>query len=179
MSHATQPSPSPSPAPAARRRFLGWVIGALTCLEALVVGVPFLANLVGPALRRKSRHFARVTSLSSLPAAKPLDVSYADVEQDAYIEQRAVRNVWVIKHSEQRVTVFSPICPHLGCRFDWQPNIERFVCPCHGSVFAMDGEVLKGPAPRPLDSLPERIERDELLVEWERFEAGTSKKIVV
>jgi menaquinol-cytochrome c reductase iron-sulfur subunit len=117
--------------------------------------------------------------VSSLPPGRPVDVSYADLQEDAYVQERTVRSVWATKHSETDVTVFSPICPHLGCRYAWQPQNRRFVCPCHGSVFAPDGRVLAGPAPRPLDTLPGRVEKGELLVEWERFEVGVPEKIVV
>ena len=39
-------------------------------------------------------------------------------------------------------------CTHRGCQPE--PLGERLVCPCHGSEFSLDGEVLQGPADRPL-----------------------------
>ena len=29
--------------------------------------------------------------------------------------------------------VFSPICPHLGCKYAWNQKANKFICPCHGS----------------------------------------------
>lgn len=46
------------------------------------------------------------------------------------------------------VYAISNICTHLGCVVKAVP--EGFECPCHGSRFASDGAVTKGPAPRPL-----------------------------
>ncbi len=43
------------------------------------------------------------------------------------------------------------VCTHLGCIYDWKPNENRFICPCHGSTFERDGSFVKGPAPRNLD----------------------------
>ena len=43
------------------------------------------------------------------------------------------------------------VCTHLGCIYDWKPNENRFICPCHGSTFERDGVFVKGPAPRNLD----------------------------
>ena len=40
------------------------------------------------------------------------------------------------------------VCTHLGCIVKATP--EGFACPCHGSGFAKDGAVTKGPAPKPL-----------------------------
>jgi len=44
----------------------------------------------------------------------------------------------------------SSVCTHLGCITRFQPDAKQIACPCHGSRFALDGEVLAGPAPRPL-----------------------------
>ena len=42
-------------------------------------------------------------------------------------------------------------CTHLGCAVPFDQSSGQFVCPCHGSEFTMDGNVLNQPAPRPLD----------------------------
>jgi len=50
-------------------------------------------------------------------------------------------------------------CTHLGCTVEgWNEALRRFVCPCHGSEFGRDGDVLKPPAPRPLDRFAITIE---------------------
>lgn len=45
-------------------------------------------------------------------------------------------------------------CTHLGCAVPYEQSTGKFVCPCHGSEFTMDGDVLNEPAPRPLDLFP-------------------------
>lgn len=44
----------------------------------------------------------------------------------------------------------SSVCTHLGCVTRYRPGEETIACPCHGSRFSLDGEVLAGPAPRSL-----------------------------
>ena len=58
----------------------------------------------------------------------------------------------------------SLVCPHLGCRPAWHTAQRRFLCPCHGSVFALDGARLSGPAPRGLSHVAlERGPRGKLV----------------
>lgn len=45
----------------------------------------------------------------------------------------------------------SLVCSHLGCHVTWNPAERSWDCPCHGSRFDVDGEILHGPAVRPLD----------------------------
>lgn len=37
-------------------------------------------------------------------------------------------------------------CPHLGCALKWNPQERSWDCPCHGSRFTKDGEVIDNPA---------------------------------
>ncbi len=57
----------------------------------------------------------------------------------------------------ERVTggfrALSSVCTHLGCITRYRPDENIIACPCHGSRFALDGEVIEGPAPRPLHCL--------------------------
>ncbi|MGI0493664.1 cytochrome b6-f complex iron-sulfur subunit [Alkalinema pantanalense CENA528] len=41
-------------------------------------------------------------------------------------------------------------CTHLGCTFPWNGMDQQFQCPCHGSRYDETGQVLRGPADRPL-----------------------------
>ncbi len=42
------------------------------------------------------------------------------------------------------------ICTHEHCTVGYQSSQNRFVCPCHGSIYDINGNVLQGPAPSAL-----------------------------
>jgi nucleotide-binding universal stress UspA family protein len=58
--------------------------------------------------------------------------------------------VAVYRDRRGRVTTLSARCTHMGCTVKWNPTERTWDCPCHGSRFAKTGEVIDGPADRPL-----------------------------
>lgn len=168
---------SSSPEEVSRRRFLTRAIGILTVPVAAILGYPLVASLVGTIYRKSKLTFSKTPGFPGAPQGQPIELSFNYVKTDAYLRIQTTEQVWVVKHAPAHATVFSPICPHMGCRYDWHPKLQKFICPCHGSVFSVMGKVLGGPAPRPLDTLPHKIEDDTLYVEWERFEPGIPEKV--
>jgi len=162
-----------------RRRFFKLAIGVLTFLSGLAVGIPLIGSFVGPAFRTMRTNWIKVAGVGTLPAGQPISLNAVDVQADAYVQESVIRHLWAVKNSDTEITVFSPICTHLGCHYNWNPASGHFECPCHGSVYAPDGAVLGGPAPRRLDTLPTKIENGELYVEWKQFKSGTPEKIPV
>ena len=57
--------------------------------------------------------------------------------------------VWVIRDDKGVYALWSR-CTHLGCTPNWVQAESRFRCPCHGSNFNVAGDVIAGPAPKPL-----------------------------
>jgi len=61
------------------------------------------------------------------------------------------------------VYAISTVCTHLGCIV--KPTASGFECPCHGSQLALDGSVIKGPAPRGLPWLQVSARGGTLIVD--------------
>ncbi len=75
---------------------------------------------------------------------------------------------------------FSGKCPHLGCAYKWRKHKilgQVFLCPCHLSIYDASGQVLDGPAPRPLDVLPIQVSASgEVQIIDMEFKAGTKSQ---
>jgi glycine/D-amino acid oxidase-like deaminating enzyme/nitrite reductase/ring-hydroxylating ferredoxin subunit len=59
--------------------------------------------------------------------------------------------VAVYRDNDGRFHELSAACTHLGCVVQWNDVEKSWDCPCHGSRFAPDGEVLNGPASKALE----------------------------
>jgi glycine/D-amino acid oxidase-like deaminating enzyme/nitrite reductase/ring-hydroxylating ferredoxin subunit len=70
----------------------------------------------------------------------------------------------IVRHRGEKVAAYrgeqgdliavSPTCTHLGCQVNFNRAERSWDCPCHGSRFATDGEVLQGPAVHRLERKP-------------------------
>ena len=118
-----------------RRRFTGMIAGILLGLFALLTGRLIRRTEV----LQKKKH-------TVLPALLPEGVSFHE-------------GIIVIRKGEH-LTLLSSRCTHLGCRIN-KSEEGLLRCPCHGSEFAEDGTVVRGPAVKALEKL-----------KWKRTEEG-------
>jgi Rieske Fe-S protein len=71
---------------------------------------------------------------------------------DAAIMEIDGKRVAAFKDENGSVYAVSAVCSHMGCIVGWNETDRTWDCPCHGSRFELSGEVLHGPATRPLGS---------------------------
>lgn len=64
------------------------------------------------------------------------------------------RQVAAYRDDRGTVHAVSAVCPHAGCIVGWNETDRTWDCPCHGSRFSLDGDVIHGPAVRPLTASP-------------------------
>lgn len=69
--------------------------------------------------------------------------------------------IYVLAHPDGSFLALSSVCTHLKCTVNLEG--QRLVCPCHGSTYDRDGQVLVGPAERPLDRYPTRLDEAGVL----------------
>lgn len=174
MSEENLPGTNPT-----RRGFLERAIAAIAVLIGAFLAVPLAGYTVLPAFRKRQQDWIDIADPSQLKIHVPEKVEVALSIRDGWRKTTVMKSVWVVRQSEGNLSVYSPLCTHLGCAYRWERDREAFFCPCHASVFDIRGEVLSGPAPRPLDTLPTRTERDRLSIIYKEFKPGTSKKVEI
>jgi len=65
----------------------------------------------------------------------------------------------VIHHTDEGIIAISLVCTHLGCTVEESDDGNEYLCPCHGSRYSKNGDVLEGPATKNLPRF--RIEEQE------------------
>ncbi|MDQ6766531.1 MAG: Rieske 2Fe-2S domain-containing protein [Candidatus Eremiobacteraeota bacterium] len=143
---------------------------------------------------------------------KPVKIFFSKLVTDGFLKENTEYYVWGLKLSDADMqnlrqerpelfntanrgdidypvgnlnfVMFSSLCPHLNCKYDWDDSLKAFLCPCHGSQFSRYGKHMAdakgkyiGPAPRGLDPLPFREQSGVAEVEWIKFAANTPSVI--
>lgn len=67
------------------------------------------------------------------------------------------------------------VCTHLGCLV--RQTQDGYACPCHGSKFSKDGELIASPAPRDLDEFAVEIVDGNVIVDTGRRVKGQSRTV--
>jgi cytochrome b6-f complex iron-sulfur subunit len=71
--------------------------------------------------------------------------------------------VLFVRESEEVIRAVDPTCTHKKCTVEFNKKRKRFVCPCHGSQYDLEGKVLKGPAEKPLRNLNASLESGKII----------------
>jgi len=147
-----------------RRRLYVGVIYALWAAIAGALGLPALAYLFFPPKARRENEWVDLGDVSRLAPDSPVEMTFRHNRVDGWKVTSEKSGAWVVRATGGAVTAFGPQCTHLGCAYHWEEGKGEFICPCHNSVFGMDGRVISGPAPRPLDRYESRMNGSHLML---------------
>lgn len=159
-------------------------------MGAVAAGVPALAGfrVIFDPVKRPSAGPGGpllVTRLTSLPAdGVPRRFQVLSDRVDAWnvYKNIPVGAVYLRRAADNKLTAFNAACPHAGCSVGFSGEKGQFVCPCHDSVFAMDGTILgvSSPSPRALDALEVEVRNDtEVWVKFRNYQPGHKEQIPV
>lgn len=127
-----------------------------------IVGVPTFILGLSPLLqRRRQQRWRRVGQLDEFPLGA-IQQAHLAVDRMAWPRTFPDQAVFVWRETQDSVVVFSRSCTDLGCPLNYDPGSTCFFCPCHGGIFAQNGERLAGPTNRSMYRFAHRI-RDGVL----------------
>ena len=158
-----------------RRQFLTGTIYALTSLILGAITGSAGAYLLGRPREENREQWTDAGEVPELRVGTPQEITFQRSRVDGWKVQNEKSSAWVILNDDRTLTAFSPLCTHLGCAYQWAAKEKQFSCPCHGSRFGPAGNVISGPAPRPLDRYAIKVEGSRLwLGSVEQNPAGKS-----
>jgi menaquinol-cytochrome c reductase iron-sulfur subunit len=152
------------PAKRDRRAFFVGAIYGVWGLIGATLTLPALAYLFLPPKAKREQEWADAGELRNLQPNVPEEVVFRRTRVDGWKVSSQKATAWVVKQDGDRLVAFSPQCTHLGCAVHWDERNKNFLCPCHTSSFGIDGRVLGGPAPRPLDRFRVRVANGKLQI---------------
>ena len=123
------------------------------------------ATIVGAAASFTLEHAAKADE--AVPSAAhqkfhlPLDGELATIGGFILVdvkENRESRKVIVARVDANTLAACSATCTHQGCDVEYDGGAKQWACPCHGSRFSLDGQVVQGPAIDPLEQFTAALE---------------------
>ena len=149
-----------------RREFMKGAAAVMGGLIGAVIAIPSIAYLLSPALEEvEDTDSIPMGPLEKYPIGAPTRFDFVRTRVNGWERTATIYGLYVYRKSETELHVFSDICTHLACKVTWHEDQKHYISPCHDGHFDIDGNVVSGPPPRPLDIYAIRIENGELFVQ--------------
>ena len=136
----------------ARRSLLRWLLGG-----GLTASV---ASFLYTVIRFMNPPEVSEAVVNEASAAKVQDFAV----NTGKIVKFGSRPVLLIRSGETEWRAFSGTCTHLDCTVQYQAPNRQIWCACHNGFYDMNGRVVSGPPPRPLEEFAVHIRGDEVIV---------------
>jgi menaquinol-cytochrome c reductase iron-sulfur subunit len=149
-----------------RRAFLFKLALAVNGVVGVVLAIPIVGYLLGPALKKTSadNSWINLGSLSDFPEGETRLVNYRNPITNEWDGQTGDIPCWVRRVTGETFQVFAINCAHLGCPVRWFAQSKLFLCPCHGGAYYADGARASGPPERGLFEYNHKVSNGTLLI---------------
>ncbi len=123
-----------------------------------LLGLSTIASFVYPAIKfiapvKVSAKFKPVElDVKLIPAGEVYKTTFMDIP------------IIVIHHPKKGFIALSRVCTHLGCLVDYDRSESKLICPCHGANFTVEGRVISGPPPKPLQRVPLIVKNNRIII---------------
>ena len=127
-------------------------------LLATILGLSALGSFLYPLFRFLS-------PLEALGITKKVTLPKSEIPVGAFKDLLIRGTPSIIIHTNaKRYIALSRVCTHLGCLVNFDKEKQIFICPCHGGEYDLEGNVIKGPPPKPLPRFAVKVENGNLVI---------------
>jgi menaquinol-cytochrome c reductase iron-sulfur subunit len=137
-----------------RRDFIKVTTGIVGGLIGVAIGLPTISYLIDPALQGGGKDlWVSIGKFEDMKIDVPYPFSFTRVQVNGWERTSNSFGGYAVRKSDnpKDLIILNSRCTHLGCTVNWNEEAQGYICPCHDAKFSMDGKVLGGPPPRPLD----------------------------
>lgn len=163
-----------------RRRFVSLLAAGAGGIMTAALAVPLLGQVLSPLRKTVGglQGWFSIGNIDDFPVGAPKRISFPVTTVDGWTSRTDNQSAWVRRDGPDTITVYTGICPHLGCSVEWREQRKSFLCPCHNSEFNLEGERLRGPARRGMDPLPCRLQGREVEIRWIEYAAASADRTI-
>jgi cytochrome b6-f complex iron-sulfur subunit len=138
--------------PQERRNLLRWLLGG-----------GFTASIISflyPAIKFMNPPAVPEASTNEVAAGKVQDLR----PNAGKIVKFGNRPALLVRVSETEWRAFSAVCTHLNCTVQYQDSTHQIWCACHNGFYDLNGKVVSGPPPKPLEQYTVHVRGDDLVI---------------
>jgi cytochrome b6-f complex iron-sulfur subunit len=138
--------------PQPRRNIIFWILGGGV--------VSSLASFLYPVFR-----FLNPPAVSEASVNEVVDGKTDSLAPNSgKIVRFGAQPVLLVRLTDTDWRAFSAVCTHLGCIVQYDPARHLIWCACHNGMYNLNGQVISGPPPKPLQEYVVHLRDDEVVI---------------
>jgi Rieske Fe-S protein len=150
-----------------RKEFVGIVTAAVGTAMGALVGLPTIGYLITPALSKEAADaWIPAGPVESYPPGIPTLFNFNRTKVNGWEKTVNSYGVYILRNEDGTILALSNICTHLSCRVNWKSEETAYICPCHDAYFDINGQIVSGPQPRPLDPYETKVEENIVYIHY-------------
>jgi Rieske Fe-S protein len=135
-----------------RRTLAQWLLGGGITSSLVSFLYPVIRFVMPPPVPE--------AAVNEVAAGKVQDLK----PNSAKIVKFGTKPVLLIRAGETEWKAFSAVCTHLNCTVQYREAGSQIWCACHNGTFDLNGKVVAGPPPRPLDEFAVHVRGDDVVI---------------
>jgi|SRR5579871_2203998 len=135
-----------------RRSMLSWLLG--------VGAMASMASFLYPVIRFLNPPKITEVAVNEVSGGKVQDLK----PNSGKIVRFGSKPALLVRLSETEWKAFSAVCTHLNCTVQYRDSTQQIWCACHNGTYDLNGHVVSGPPPNPLEEYVVNLRGDEVII---------------